>query len=486
MEDLVIPLKLDSKEAMADLRRMAAEGARAGKETQEGFDGATKSAKGLGQVVTDVISHNALQLLRETAGVLAKTFQETADYVKSVSKEFIELQSTLRIIATFKGQKLTDEFTTDTAMKGAAAGLTPQQFAGFEKQFQGFAGQFMGDGKKFTADQGEELGQRAAAFMNARGIEASEGGAIFGEILQQATGKESTDELMAKFGKAYVMIEQAKGDPGPLLGQMGQVTAQGVDVLTGSKLMRAMAQAEPGTAGVHARATLRGLGSLRTEGKTGELGITEDMDVFQQLEAINKKAPSASVDGGKAREDFIRKYFNEEREFQGVMSGINFGVEGGLFAQADIEAGKVGGRTDVEAVDEFKKSSAGKRIYDKAQLAAERIASGSRNAATEDARVEAEKQLTKEDRFEERTPGDLLRGIMPFGPSVKDQLINERALANVQKQTGAESGLLTTIGMGQSEVNAQILKALQHGNEQRGKAAEKPLSAPPPKPTDRP
>lgn len=489
MEDLVIPLKLDSRQAMSDLQRMASEGRRAGKETQEGLEGASKAGAGLGSVLTDVISHNALQLLRETSGLLVKTFQETADHVKSVSKEFTQLQETLRIIATFKGEKLTDEFTVDLARKGAAAGLTPEQQRNFEKQFQGFAGQFMGEGKKFTSAQGEELGQRAAAFMNVRGIDPSQGGAIFGEILQQATGKESTDELMAKFGKAYVVLEQAKGDPAQLLGQVGQVTAQGVDVQTGAKLMRAMAQRDPGEAGTSARAVLRGLASVRTEGKAGELGITEDMDVFKQLEQINKMAPKQQ----KAREDFIRSYFKDEREFSGVMAGINFGVEGGLFAQADIEAGQITGKTDIDAVKEFKKDPAGRRIFNRAELAAERVATGARKAGIDDAKVIAEKELEKEGRFDEVTPGDLLRGAIPFGPSVKEQLINERALANVQKQTGIESKFLTTIGMGESELNREILGALHQANEQRKEGntdrkavTQKPLIAPPPKPTERP
>lgn len=466
---------------MADLQRMASEGRRAGKETQEGLEGASKAGTGLGQVLTDVISHNALQLLREAAGVLVKTFQETADYVKSVSKEFTQLQDTLRIIATFKGQRLTDEFTVQEAERAAAAGLTPQQGTAFQKQFQGFAGQFMGEGKKFTSGQGEELGQRAAAFMNMRGIDPSQGGAIFGEILQQATGKESTDDLMARFGKAYVMLEQAKGDPGILMSQMGQVTAQGVDVLTGAKLMRATAQRDPGEAGTFARGALRGLASLRTEGQTGELGITEDMDVFQQLEQINKRAPKEL----KAREDFIRKYFKEEREFGGIMAGINFGVEGGLFKQADIEAGGITGTTDVGAVKAFKESPEGKRVYDRAELAAARIKEGMLTAGVEDAKTKAEAELTREGRFREVTPGDLLRGAIPFGPSVKEQLINERALANVQRDTGVESKFMTTIGMGGSELNREILGALQQANDQRERANAKPLTAPPPNPTER-
>lgn len=423
MEDLIIPLRLDSKAALAELQRLASEGRHAGKETEEGLEGASKAGAGLGSALAGIAASQALGYLKEAAGVVASTFKETADHVKSVAKEFTTLQESLRIIATFKGEKLTDQFTVDTAMKAAAAGLTPDQGKNFEKQFQGFSGQFIGEGKKFSAAQGDELGQRAASFMNVRGIDASQGGAIFGEILQQATGKESTDELMKRFGQAYVVLEQAKGDPGQLLGQMGQVTAQGVDVQTSAKLMRAMAQRDPGEAGTSARATLRGLASLRTEGKTGELGITEDMDVFQQLEEIQKRAPEEQ----KAREDFIRKYFKDEREFAGVMAGINFGVKGGLFAAADKEAGEITGTTDVSAVDEFKKSGPGARIYQQAQLQAERVASGARGASTQDYRVRAETELEKEGRFDEVAPTDFLRKIMPFGASVKEQLISERA-----------------------------------------------------------
>lgn len=487
----MIPLKIDSHQAQAALHALASEGARTGKDVSGGFDDATKGARTLGTAVTDIITHQGYQMLRDAAQAIGRGFQETAEYVRTVSKEFTTLQESLRIIATFKGEKLTDQFTVDEAMRAAEAGLTPQQGKAFQGQFQGFAGQFMGEGKKFSKAQGEALGQRAAAFMNVRGIEPSQGGAIFGEILQQATGEESTDELMEKFGKAYVMIEQAKGDPGPLLGQIGQVTAQGVDVLTGAKLMRAMAQRDPGDAGTHARAALRGLSSIRTEGKQGELGITDDMDVFKQLEAISKKAPAE----GKDQEDFIRKYFKDEREFAGIMAGVNFGVRGGLFAAADKEAGGITGRTDISTVDEFRKGGPGARIYEQAGIAAERVKAGAGMSDVMLARLQAERQLTAEHRFEEMPSArEMILGNQPGLPSIHEQQISERAIQNAFKAAGrsptfGESFAVGgSFGIGQAEAQAnEIIKNLLH--EQTAimrQEAAKPLTAPPPKPETRP
>jgi hypothetical protein len=485
MDALVIPLKLDSGAALAELRKLSAEGAHAGKQVGDGFEGAGKQAKVLGEQISGLIAHQGYTMLRDAAQAMAQGYQQTADHVRSIAIEFAKVQDALRIVATFRGERATGEFTIEQAKMGASAGLTPDQWTNFQRQFSGFAGQFMGDGAKFSQEQGDDLAKRAAAFMNARGIEASQGGAVFGEILQQAKGDETNDELMKKFGQAYTVIEKAKGDPGPLLGQMGQVTAGGLDTTSAAKLMRAEAQRDPGEAGTYSRAVLRGLREIRTGGKSGELGITDGMNVFQQIEQIGK----ASDASGLKQEDFLSKYFNDEREMSGMQAALNFGVKGGLFKMADKEAADVTGKTDIEAVDTFR-TNEGKRKYTEASLAAERVVAGQRMAPLQTLKTEAEAQLTKEGRFEDMTGiGDTIRSMTPGVPDVKQQIINERAYKMAREQAGESSIFDSVKGFGeeQATIDKMILETLKKIEQKTPDGANRPLAATgqPPNPASR-
>lgn len=484
MEALVIPLKLDSDATIAELRKLAQEGANAGKQIDAGMDGAKQQAKGLGDQISSLITHQGYQMLRDAAAAMAQGYQQTADHVRAIASEFTKVQDALRIVATFRGERATGEFTVEQARMGAAAGLTPQQWVNFQQQFSGFAGQFIGDGAKFSKEQGDDLAKRAAAFMNARGIEASQGGAVFGEILQQATGKETNDELMERFGQAYTIVEKAKGDPGMLLSQMGQVTAGGVDTTDAAKLLRATAQRSPGDAGTFARGALRGLRGLSAE-QQGELGIRPGMSVFEQLEAISAVAPSGEDPTAQAK--WLEKYFKEEREFGGVQAGINFGVRGGLFEMADREASEVTGRTDVDFVDSFR-AGEGRRAYTEAGLAAERVAAGQRWDEVQQLKLEAERQLTAEGRFEDMTGiGDTIRSLTPGVPDVRQQLINERAFGLAREQAGQSAFYdpLKAFGEEQATIDKMILETLRSIDSKTGDSANRPLAAPPPNPPTR-
>jgi hypothetical protein len=483
MDPLVIPLRLDSDSALAELRRLAAEGGHAGKQVGDGLEGAGKQAQGLGEKISGLITHQGYSMLRDAAVTMGQAYKETADYVKTISGEFTKLQDSLRIIATFRGERATSEFTVAQAQMGASAGLTPEAWANFQKQFSGFAGQFMGDGAKFSQEQGDDLAKRAAAFMNARGIEASQGGAVFGEILQQAKGDETNDELMKKFGQAYTVIEKAKGDPGPLLGQMGQVTAGGLDTTSAAKLMRAEAQRDPGDAGTFSRAVLRGLREIRTGGKSKELGITDEMDIFQQIEQIGK----ASDASGMKQEDFLGKYFKDEREMGGMQAALNFGVRGGLFKMADKEAADVTGKTDTEFVESFR-GNEGKRKYQEAALEASRIRRGETYDPVMNLRREAETELTDKGRFEDPGISDIVRNLIPWAPPLKEQLVNEKALQMAYERAGVEqpSGQLGS-GMGNptTVINARIAELLEKIERKTPDMANRPLAAPPPDPASR-
>lgn len=489
MEELVIPLKLDTSEARRSLRALVDQAGEAG----SGLDKAKQSGDLLTHTVANLISNQGVQMLREGAQILTQGFEQAAKHVKEVAQEFLKLQESLRIIATFKGEQLTDESTVESAKAGAAAGLTPQQWRAFEEQFFGFSGQFIGDDvdaqgnrtRKFTSEQGKEMEQRAAAFMNARGIQASQGGAIFGELLQQAKPGDTTDDIMTKFGQAYSILEQAKGDPGTLMAQMGQVTAQGVDVGTGAKIMRAMAQRDPGDAGTYSRALLRGFTTMKDD-DAREMGITGDMDVFQKVEAVQSAMDKAGIaPGSDAENKFLKKRFQDEREFGAISAAINFGSRGGLFKAADEDAAKFKPGGDEEAVAEFRASAAGRRIFSRADAAAAKIEEGARFADVEDLKVQAEAQLEREHAFTEPGIGGVIgRGILSksTGVSPEQQMINERAIELAREQAGETGSKFLTgdVGLGQAEANQEILRLLRIANEQRDRQERKPLVAQPP------
>lgn len=496
---MVIPLKLDSKAAIEELKRLAAHGSQAGKDTGDGLEDAGKKAKGLGSAVSEIISHQGYQMLRDAAQALGKGYQETAEYVKAISVEYTNLRGILQQVAALRGMENTGSFTTDQAKQAAQAGLKPEEWVKFQETFQSYAGAYLeGDSRKISDSEAVKYQQQLALFAKARGINPAEIGQIGGGVLQFSDEKLTSDQAMAQVGRQFKTLERAPTPVSQLLPQMTRIMAQGASGDEASQLLTLASEFAPGEEGTFVENTLKGLRQNLIKGKGSELGITKDMSPLQRVQAAVKTLQGRESKG-EDLDKVIDDLFGTDRESRGIKGFMNRGGDA-----ADPKSGfaRVAGYgTDTPddftqtAIAKYKAGDQGRFAQGEADRARARIESGERTKELAQLKLDAETKLTEEGRFEHMTGAmDAVRGLLPGLPGIKEQLINERAYAMAREKSGAATGesrigavgAFAGFGEEQSTIDEMILAELKIANEQRGKAAEKPLSAPPPNPTERP
>lgn len=498
---LVIPMRFDGAEALKMLEKLKHAGAEAG----EALDDAGEKSRTLGANVAAVLTTQGYQMLKDGAQALAQGYKETAEYIKSISAEFIALRDSMQEVAALKGVQNTGDFTVKQARAAEAASLTPDEWVKFQEQFQSYAGAFIsGDQAKLTDAQAEDYQKRLAQFAKARGLSPDQAAQLGGGVLQFAEGPINVDEAMKRFGRAFATLERSPTPVPQLLPQMTRVMAQGADSDQAAQLLSLMSLGMPGEEETGVTNVIKAIDRALTDGKGAELGVSAEMNPLQKAAAAawTLRGRMAS---GESELDLMKTYFGDIRERRAIKTLMTQGVDRGGFERV---AGYVNETPDDftgRAIQEYEQSDQGRYARTRAGLAAARIARGDRFRGVEQARLEAERQLTEEGRFEANTWGDMLRANLPIPglPDLKDQLINERAVSNARDAARASGARLpgdqgadfahNGFGMTRLGADQSILAALEAQNamlkkneERKEREAQKPLTVKPADPVVRP
>jgi hypothetical protein len=339
-----------------------------------------------------------LQVAQQIAGAIqgaldnmAKSAKDARDHIKGIVDEMEEASDDLRELAALRGEQAGGNFSAQVAREASAAGLETGKYKEFQLGFQAQAGQHIGAeeatpeelekaGQKISGSQARALQQRVASYaMGARGMGAEESSGLLGTVLAKSKAGASNDQIMSEYAKLMKVMELAPGRTSPLLGQLSELGMESVgpqgdftNLQQAGYLIRTMAQRNPGEASTYSRALTRGLRDISMDkDKQKELGITGDMDVFQQLEQLDIKAQEHVAKGGKEGE-FIQKYFPEIREFGAVRTALNEGIRGGGFQRAQAEAASVDAGTADAATKAYMGGEVGVRNRQNSALLAEK------------------------------------------------------------------------------------------------------------------
>jgi hypothetical protein len=98
-----------------------------------------------------------------------------------------------------------------------------------------------------------------------------------------------------------------------------------------------------------------------------ELGMEKGMDIFQQLEAIDKAVAENREKGGDEGA-FLSKYFQDVREWGGARTAINEGIRQGGFARSEAEAQSVGAETAEAEQKKYLGGQEGRAASDRSEL----------------------------------------------------------------------------------------------------------------------
>lgn len=500
--ELVIPLRLDMDKAFNALKKLTEEGKEAGKQTKEGLDEANSAGLAFADTLENLITHQGYSIARDAAAAMAQGYKESAEYIREIAKEYTGLRTLMQEIAALQGKDNTGSFTSDQARAAAGAGLTPEEWVGFQSSFQASAGAFLeGDDAKMNEADAEEYQKRLAAFAKARGVDAGQVAKLGGSILQFSEGDVSVDDAMAQFGRAFKTMEIAPGDLGALLGDTNKVMAQGSSSDEAAQLLHLGTLFNPSGEENSIRRALTGLNRNIMDGAGEDLGgIDNTMSPLQKIETA-ARALAARRDQGEDLDEMLAEYFPEQMETLAMKGFIDRGVDDKGFERVKGFNVETPDDFAAVAVEDYQKTDAGRFSKAQAELAAERIVQGEKFKEVEQAKLEAEKQLTEEGRFEDMTgPADVARSLwssVPLigsGTDVRTQLIQERATANAFKkaQEGGsftfESGDAplgqagqTGWGLNETEFNKNMLKLLESIEKNTAKEA-RPLAARPPDP----
>jgi hypothetical protein len=468
--DLIIPLRLDPSKATAALGKVGAAGTKAGNQVA---GGAGKGKKGLqdletgaGKASESLLALGRAQLglstLRTVTGAIGEEFKRAADYIKDISAEFADLRKTMQEVATLKGSANNNEFTVQEAKTAQQFHLNPQEYRDFQAQFMNYAGSQIGtdektgqlaEGAKLSNEQGQEYAGRVAELMKGSGVNPAVGAELAGSLLENAKGPQNVEDLMKKLGRTFNVLEKGRVPLGQALPQISQIMGHGIESEEAAKLFSIASPAAAGQEGNAVESALKAIEEMKAEGKGDEFGVKRGMGQYESVKAfaenINKRKADLVASGKTEQEatDEVAAQLKEKgvaadiRERRGLIAGFaRQGVElGGFKRYEKIEAETP---EDFEAARKkrYEESDQGKRDAVEIEKAVSRTEKGAERDEVDQAREKARAALIKEGAFEQpNVIGNMARGALGkiSGVDAQEQLVNERALFEAQRQHAA-------------------------------------------------
>ena len=212
--DLIIPVRFDTSKIDPALQKVGRSAQDAADKAKKGFDESGKAAGGFGVELNAVLSIVS-QVGGAAKGMIEGMGQEmrrAAQVAAEMAQGFAKLRTELQEVAALTGKSNSNNFTIEQAQAAAAAKLTPEKWADFQKLFQSFGGAYLeGDQNRFAdteertaGQQATEYQQKIAEFSKAKGWEPSTTASIAGGLLQFSEGTQTPEELLARFGRVLV------------------------------------------------------------------------------------------------------------------------------------------------------------------------------------------------------------------------------------------------------------------------------------------
>jgi hypothetical protein len=523
-QDAAEKQKQAARDAFADWKRKADDQHRTAMWMWEDQQGAIDKAGGavgrVGDSMTGLMkAQMGLHAVKTTFSAIMDSAEKASEYVRNMAKEFVSLRKSMQEVASLKGVPNTTAFTIEEAEKAAAVGLTPAERREAQAQFLNYAGTQVGGkteaeanaaGTKLTESEGEEFANRIAVQMKASGLDPKLGMELGGSMLEQAKGKQDVSKLMKDFSETSQILQKGRVPMQQAVPELSEIMSYGISAQDAAKMYAIVSPVAKGSESTSVQAALRATQEMQNKGTGAEFGVTRDMDKMTAVESFAR-----NIEG--RRQGFMAQGMSEERadnEVQALLQNKNIAADmrearglvrgfggqgvrlGGFDRYRKIQA-DVGPSYEADKAAEYRASENGQQAQRDANQAVAEAKAGGRGVRIAELRQEAETQLTNEGRFENPTLDDMTarKAVEVIGgASVRDQLINERAIANTKKMVGHQD----TIGdrmrnaaadpaLTNTQTNQEILALLREQNQimkadaqRNAQQARPPLVVPPP------
>jgi hypothetical protein len=485
-EELIIPVRLDAKNAAQDLKQLGQSGLRAGDDVAQGMGRAQQGAKGFGSELASLMrAQIGLAAMRQGLGAIGDQLKENAQYVADQAKNFQQLRAAMQQVAALRGAKNQTGLTLEQVSQAQQAGLMPEAWRKAQEEFQSRAGAYLeGNQARLTRAQGREYQARIAAFAQARGITPSEAMALGGGLLQFSEGPQDVQGLMARYGKLFKTLERAPTPVNQLLPQMSRIMSQGFSPEEAAQALAITSEAMPGEEEVGVEAAMRAITNARMAGKGGQLGLREGMGSMEQLEAAARTLQQRRA-AGEDVDKLMAEFAPDIRERRGLLAFMNRGVQAGGFERVRGYAAETAPDFTQRAIEEYRNSDTGRQNAVEVALAAEQARLGARDENVVRAFQIAEVELNGGDRDEQVPRAGRIAGMLPGVNDPRAQQLGRQAIARARAQLGEQ----ITVGDEAASLNRgladETLRALLKRIEENTRKEGRPLAAPPPRPGGR-
>jgi hypothetical protein len=503
---LVIPMRIDGKDALKVLNAIAAAsahagtaGAAAGNAAGAGMKHAAEGAQGYGRELANIMKAQiGLASVKQVASAVRESWDDTAKYVQNAAKEFQNLRKTMQEVATLKGEQNSTEFTLKEARQAEAFHLNPSEYRDFQAQFQNYAGAQIGDvaqGAKLTGAQGEDYAGRVALLMKGSGVNPAEGAELAGSLLENSKGPQDVDALMKRLSTTFQVLQKGRVPLSRALPEISQIMGMGVEAEDAAKMYSIVSPAAAGQEGTSVQAALRAVQEMKSKGTGEEFGIKTGMTAMESVRAFagnvndRKQALMAGGDTEQAAQDKVMQLLMEKhaaadsREARGLVSGFGRqGVELGGFERYDKVAAGVSGSYEADARKTYLEGKEGRTDAIRTAKAVADAEMGARNEGIERRRQIAEVELEKSGGFEKFGAGEVARSLLPGALDVKSQKINEQMIRRGraeagQRFVGADQAAASYSQGATDAVMRDILGRIEENTRKGGMAAPPPGGA---------
>jgi hypothetical protein len=377
MKELVIPVRMDTKDATASLKTVGHSGREAGEEIGEGFEHASN------ELLKFMGVSKGLELGQRVIEAFSESIKSASEYATNAAKAFISLQESLRQVAALSGAKLDDKLAQDVIDRAKKSGiLTPtevqQAMTEWNKGGSGYVISPENPQGRIEEGLANQLQDEFTAYGKAHGVTPATSMYWLSTLVQKLPKGTSADQFRKIFYESMKIARMARGSEDATISQVSELVSgyvgEGMAFGEGEKgILEALTQTgvqqetHPGSAGHYEKDLLMFFDRLATSpDKEKELGISEDMTVRQKLEKVAESWQKSGVKFSKFIQTFVKGQGNIQQKLA-LQTAIQEGLKSGRFGAWDEMIAKSDFKEEQAAVESFKSETRVGRKYGRAE-----------------------------------------------------------------------------------------------------------------------
>jgi hypothetical protein len=487
-ESLIIPVRMDSSAAKAELRDVGQAGRHAGDQTAAAMKQAGQAGKRAGDDINQGMGHAGqgikaagsevknflaaqmtLGAAKGLASALGDEYRRVAQEVANASKEYQKFRQSLQGVASLSGQPNTNKFAESEIDRAERARVTPTEAKSFRESFLSKASLYVGEGPdaRLSEKDADEVQTRMMEYAKDKGVSQEDMAGFVGGLLAQTRGKTNAKDLLARAGKVFGGLEASSAEVKHLLPMTTRAMAQGFSPEESASTLAMMPEIAPEEESTY---LLRAVSALRDrvqKGEGEEFGIKKGMKPYELLtNAVQTIKDRAGK--GEDVEDLIAKVSGgEEVSGKAIRGMVDQGPE--AFARWRRVVQAIPEDQIEKTIEAERLTESGRQRATDSRFEVEQARMGLRGDELTRRKKIAETELLRNKDFERQTTWtEFAAGHLPGQDDARQQMINRQAIHRARGELGEGFGIGDAKASLNSGATDDLLRELIARLDQRG------------------